>query len=165
MLCYLTGLSLIRQGRVRVSKIKIQHFEKKTEPRIQFLLMTANHKVLHIQQTFTITFDAEYNHNYISLSAHLSDFVKGFIEIKILCRYCKPLALVRVTISRDYNQLGVTCSAWFPTSFSFPPPPIVCITVPFCQIYFRSFFLSIKYYTIKVSYVPFSNPMSLCTPP
>lgn len=44
--------------------------------------MTANRKVLHIQQTFTITFDAEYNHNYISLSAHLSDFVKGFVEIK-----------------------------------------------------------------------------------
>ena len=84
------GLSLIRQGRVRVSKIQIQHFEKKTEPRIQFLLMTANRKVLHIQQTFTITFDAEYNHNYISLSAQVSDFVKGFVEIKILCSIVNP---------------------------------------------------------------------------
>lgn len=44
--------------------------------------MTAHRKVLHTQQTFTITSDAEYNHNYISLSAYLSDFVKGFVEIK-----------------------------------------------------------------------------------
>ena len=68
--------------------------------------MTANHKVLHIQQTFTITFDAEYNHNYISLSAHLSDFVKGFIEIKILCRYCKPLALVRSNNIKGLQPVG-----------------------------------------------------------